>query len=485
MRAPIAWLLSCLVAGSATGTDDYTIYSCIATNLEMRDKYGEHLDKAIDYDATPFDREGMLVLYAGAVGLYPFGGIHLVEGDPTYMERHFERMRGHMDRWAPIGYDGIILIDYESWWASWDHTANKPSEEAPDAHDKDYKDDWIEYIEQHRPEVIAGKTGVVRELAIRDAYEEATVRFMVETLRECKRLYPDAQFGYYNYPKGIYGSNLTPRGVIGYGDLSHYASEVNDRLAPLWEEIDVTFPRIYPVRVTTVDRADKVNENLPEQQYEFIASHVLESKRLAPEKPCIPLGSTRYFGHPDPAISSSSLSKRNTWMQFAVPRDVGAEGVLLWGDAVHEYYAQRTIEYMNEIAVPVVQELWEMWYPGSLSTRQREPASSGVRTVRKSPAGGKEATPASIPEHVRVRQPDPILGRRWTAIRSGGARVSFPAHSPAAGASSPAHRGGRIVGRRSTGYGDSPPQHIPAVGVEGEQQAEEEAGEQQSGSGEE
>src|SRR5690606_11064841 len=158
---------------------------------------------------------------------------------------------------------------------------------------------------------------------------------------------------------------------------------------------------------------------------------------------------------------------------------------LLWGDAVHEYYAQMTIEYMNEIAVPVAQELWETWYPGSLSTRQREPASSGVRTVRKSPAGGQEATPASIPKHVRVRQPDPILGRRWAAIRSGGARVSFPAHSPAAGASSPAHRGGRIVGRRSTGYGDSPPQHIPAVGIEGEQQAEEEAGEQQTGSGEE
>lgn len=486
MRALITGLVSCLATIAVA--DDYTIYSWVATSVEMRDKYGEHLASRINYEGAPLDRDGMLVLNAGSVGLYPFAGVHVVESDPTYMARHFDRMKHYMGRWTPPGYDGIVMIDYESWWASWDHTVNKPSSGGPEALDKDFKDDWTEYIEQHRPEVIAGKTGVERELALRDSYEEAAMRFMIETLRECRRLYPDARWGYYNYPKGLYGSGLTPRGVIGYGDLSHYASEVNDRLAPLWEAIDVTMPRIYPVRVTTVDREDKQNENLPEQQYGFITSHVLESKRLAPDKPCIPLGSTRYYGHPDPAISDSFLTKRNTWMQFAVPRDAGADGVLIWGDAIYETYAQRTIEYMNNIAVPVAQELWETWYPDSASTGQREPSASSVRTVRKSPAPAAGATRGAIPGDLRIRQVDPVLGRRWGAIRTGGARVSFPAHSPVATASSPVHRGGRIIGRRSTGYGESPPQHIPALGSgqSGEEESGEGAsGEEQSGSGQE
>lgn len=460
MSPRIGWIASLwlIVASVAPANEDFTIYTWIATSPAMRTKYGVQLHELIHFDDSPMDRHGVIVLNDGSVGVYPSAGIHVVESDPTYMERHFARMKSDMGRWVPAGFSGIGVIDYEAWWAAWDHTH---------ARAEDYKAAWEDYIKEHRPELIAGKTGADRELALRDSYEEATMRFLIATLRECKRLYPDAKWGYYDYPRTMYHHPLTPPGTIGYGDLTTYASEVNDRLAPLWAEIDVTIPRIYPSRQTVVVREDLWRDNTPVQQYQFLSSMVREAKRVAPDKPCIPIGSTRYFGATDKTIANHSLNERNTWMQFAVPREAGADGVLIWGDAIYEDFAQMTATYMNELAIPIANKLWQAWYPAggvaSSSSTPSPPSPSSVLTHVRSPAGGKDAIPAPVPTHALQRQgggdgQKPV----WAPPRTEGTRVSLPGHSAQAASLDPVHRGGRIVSRRGVGTGDSPPRHRSA-----------------------
>ena len=463
MRRSVQWLCSlCLVcagAAHATASEDYSIYVILPTNKEMKDKYGRNLEKIVDYEQTPFDVRGMRVLNAGAVGEYPFAGIHVVESDSNYMERHYHKIRNNLYRWVDPDYDGVVIIDYEAWWAAWDHTANVPSGGGPGDRDRDFKDDWEDYLERYRPEVLTGKTGAARQQALRDTYEESTVRFLVDTLRECKRLCPDAKWGYFNYPKMFYGSEFTGSGTIGYGDLSHYASRINDRLAPLWAEIDVTAPRIFPPRLTVPVREVLIRDNNPEQQYTFLSSHEFEARRVAPHALCVPLGSTRYFGAHHKDLSGIMISERNTWMQFTVPRDAGAAGVCIWGDAMSDEMATMTAAYMNGVAGPIANELWDTWYAGHAAT----PTPSGAVADPKPTAGGEEAVPASIPAHLRIRYARSLEKPTWGAVRRGSVRVSIPAHSPSASTSAPVHRGARIVGRRAIGTGDSPPQHRPAL----------------------
>jgi hypothetical protein len=459
------WLWSvCLIgagAAPAAADDEYSLFAILPTNKAMTERYGNYLENVVDFDSSPFDHHGMRNLNAGTVGEYPFAGIHLVESDPNYMERHLNTLRKNLHRWVDPDFRGVVTIDYEAWWAAWDHTPNTPSSGGPGDRDHDFKDDWGDFIERYRPELLTGKTGSAREQALRESYEAATVRFLVETLRECKKLCPNAKWGYFNYPKTLYGSPFTPGGTFGYGDCTHHASQINDRLAPLWAELDVTAPRIFASRLTLPERVILERDNLPEQQYEFIASHVREAKRVAPHAICIPYGSTRYFGGRHPDLNDRMLSERNTSMQISVPREVGADGVVFWGDAMNDDMALKTAAYMNEVALPVAQQLWDTWYPDHAATSP--PSASGAGAEPASTAGSEAPIPASIPAHLRIRYSRSLQDPTWGAVRQGSTRVSIPAHSPSATASNPAHRGGRIVGRRAVGNGDSPPRHRSAA----------------------
>jgi hypothetical protein len=462
------------IAAPAAAQEDYSLYVILPVNAEVREKYGASLENVVAYDEMPFNRTGMRILNASTVGNYPFAGIHMVESDANYMERHIQRMRTDLHRWVDPDYDGIVIIDYETWWAAWDHTQNVPSAGGPGDRDKDFQDDWEDYLERYHPELLTGKTGSARQPILRETYEEATVRFLVETLRECKRLCPNAKWGYFNYPKGFYGSMFTGPGAWGYGDLSHYASRINDRLAPLWAEIDVTCPRIFPPRQTVPEPVDRNRDNDPATQYIFIASHVHEAKRVAPHALCVPLGSTFYFGAKHKDLFDITIGERNTWMQFAVPRDAGADGVGLWGDAMNDETAIRLARYMNEVAGPIAGELWEQWYPGQTATSLPAPGTGAIAQTQPT-AGGAGATPAPIPTQVRMRQSSSgeVL---WSPVRQGAGRVSLPGHSAGAASVGPVYRGARVVGRRALAIGDSPPVHRPALTAETEEAGGEAAG---------
>ncbi|MFG0285533.1 MAG: hypothetical protein ACF8R7_14035 [Phycisphaerales bacterium JB039] len=440
------------VLGVPAGATDFALYVTLPTNMDVRGTYGENLSSLVDMSETPLDPEGAIVVYQGQLGLYPKAGIHLVEMDPDYMDRHFDAMRKNLHRWVPEGYDGVIVVDYEAWWAAWDHNFNFPSRADAAALDQDFKDDWLDYIEQYRPHVIAGKSGTEREIALRDSYEEAAVRFLIATIRECKRLRPDAKWGYYNYPRMLYGSSLTPGGVVGYGDCTHYASEVNDRLAPLWDELDVTAPRVYPPRRTVPDGkvTDKMAENTITQQREFLASHVREARRLAPQSLVIPFVSTRYYGAKTPDVEGHFLNELNTYLQFTVPKEADADGVLLWGDSMTSAMARQTAAWMNDLAIPITNRIWEGWYGKPFGL-------PGAAAVPRKPSGGPEATPSSIPAAAIMRFANLAEGGpEWGHVREGEARIHMPSHSPTATVSTPVHRGGRIVGRRAVKRDEAP-----------------------------
>src|SRR5690606_30032594 len=117
-------------------------------------------------------------------------------------------------------------------------------------------------------------------------------------------------------------------------------------------------------------------------------------------------------------LANIMLSERNTWMQFAVPRDAGAEGVCVWGDAMNDEMALKTAAYMNEVAAPIARELWEMWYPGR-SASAPPPATSGARTQTRPTAGGEEATTSPVPTDVRTRQSQSGQAPIWVPVRQG------------------------------------------------------------------
>lgn len=311
-------------------------------------------ERVADYEwhGANIDPNGAVLLESCWAGNYPFAGVHLTF-EPGFWEAHLDQLRRHVERFVPDPeYTGLIVVDYEHWRPVWDRTRNEPGSADPSARDYDFKDDWREFARVRYADQLQGLNAAQKEEVFRQTYEAAAREFFVRTVREIKRTRPNAKAGYFMIPVRRYGSQETPQGVIGYGNLTYTASQLNDRLPWVAEECDFLMPNVYGTRlgVPNGEPYDIYSGEAPAwRNAEYIYSSVAEAVRMARGKPVYVIGSTKYWTHtpdPDPNMPMTELDMEQ---QFEYSRLAGASGLVLWHykpdipDNVFQPYIESTL----------------------------------------------------------------------------------------------------------------------------------------------
>lgn len=315
----------------AAGSERFEFYLDIFGTRPLRDLFGgQDPVKQTDLSGTPYRREAISV-EGWKLGRYRRQGPHLIAIENPNLTQHMRALERHVAELVPIDYEGFAIIDYEPWWALWERTPNEPSSAAVDALDDDYKDDWRDYIREHRTRLLDGLTGAQQELVYERTYESFMRTFLLSTYYKCKQLRPRTQWGFYNYPQVMVHSDITPHGVQGYGDLTHEASQLNDQTQWLYDAVDFVVPRIYPPRKIIEQwppdnrRPGEISASIHEM---WLSSIVRESVRLANGTPVYPLHSAlyyapRYFG-------GTPVTQFQHEEVFRVLAESGADGVIIW-----------------------------------------------------------------------------------------------------------------------------------------------------------
>jgi len=320
---------------------------------------GRNWQEEIDFAGADISRN-LIFMNQSRIGLFPKPGIHLFERDPSLWDRHLNKIRADMNRWIPEDFTGLVVIDYERWRPNWDRTRNERNDAAPEtAEDHDFLLDWRDAIRDTRREEYYSHGQDTRLQFVYDTYDESALRFYVETIRECKRLRPNAKWSYFNFPKLRYMCDETPRGTIGYGDLTHHASAINDKMQELFDEMDVIVPSIYPQKWTVegdnfVDFLPQNKQNRSPGNEAFVSSMVAEAMRLGQGKPVYPIVSMQYYFGINPRPWLNELNIRQA---IEVSRNAGASGLILWEDVVTPQEWDNLQAMIYDRLAPIIIEL--------------------------------------------------------------------------------------------------------------------------------
>ncbi|NQY92266.1 MAG: hypothetical protein HRT46_11515 [Deltaproteobacteria bacterium] len=348
--------LETVVEAGDDSSRTFDVFWAGKTPADVQRKRGD-LAAEIDFGLAPVSRN-MVILYAYQAGRYPYAGPHELKLDPEWMDRHFQRLERMLDRHIPDpDFDGYATIHYESWDVLWELLGEVESDEDASARDLDYKADWRDYIEEHEPQRVEGLSADEREEVFAETYEETAREFLLDTLRECKRLRPDTKWSYDYFPHKIYRlPELTDEGVLGYGDLSHRASELNDELEWLWEEMDFISSNLYQIKYTLKEISNNKDGsyNTKEANAEFMWSNILERLRVASGKPVYVMLWSYYGG----AHRDTYLNKINRRQTLEIPLLAGADGVIIW-HSVHGRSEQRS--FQKHVRSTLVKEILRLY----------------------------------------------------------------------------------------------------------------------------
>jgi len=309
---------------------EFKFLLAIRSDRPLIDDLGYDPLQRLNLRSTPFTRE-VIDIPGWRMGRYRRQGAHLVAMQNPNLAEHLRAIKVHVDELVPVDFAGVVIIDYEPWWALWDRTTNKSSNEPFDARDGDYKDDWRDYIRAERSYLVDGLSAEQAEQVFKRTYQAFMRTFILSTYYRCKQLRPRASWGFYNYPQVLIHSDLTPFGVQGYGDLTHKASQINDEIAWFFEAVDVVSPRIYPSRrvLERVPSEGRQPGEITKSVHEkWLSSMVRESVRLANGKPVLPYHSPIFYT--TQSFAREPVSQLQHEEVFRILAENGAAGVIVW-----------------------------------------------------------------------------------------------------------------------------------------------------------
>ncbi len=293
-------------------------------------------------------RRDMYVMYQSDFGVYPYAGVHQAEADPDWMRRHFLRVQRWIDHMIPdANATGYGAIDYEEWGPCWSLLLNIPSNQGPDAHDRDFKDDWRDFIRANRSALLNGKTPEQQEVVFATTYDEAAVRFLVATLNEAKRLRPNVKWGYYLYPPRSYYAYQSPQA------RADWQAKTRSVLQPLYDAQDVFLPDVYALYYTVDGRAPNyaAQEDTLANFEAYLRGNIQEAIDMARGKPVIPWIWIRYHENCR-AYYPQFLNDLNLDRFFAIMREMNVQGVAIW-DAMRSRAQQAEVQgYVTNRLVP-------------------------------------------------------------------------------------------------------------------------------------
>lgn len=286
--------------------------------------------RTTDLEGTPYNQE-VIDIPGWRLGRYRRQGPHLMATENPNLSLHMAELERDVPKVVPVDFTGLVVIDYEPWWALWERTPNKDSTGAVDALDGDYKDDWKDYVRSQRAYLLEGLSPEWEEHVYKRTYEAFVRTFLLATYYKCKQLRPRAQWSFYNYPQVLINSDLTGGGVKGYGDLSHQASRLNDEIQWFFDAVDFVSPRIYPVLKVPEQwpPAERLTGEISPSVHEaWLSSMIRESVRLGKGKPVYPMHAAIFFSpHP---FALEPVSRYQHEEVYRILAENGAAGVIIW-----------------------------------------------------------------------------------------------------------------------------------------------------------
>lgn len=309
------------------------------------------------------------------LGLYPRNGPHEPLLDPTWMSRHYERIRTWLD-WCirDPEWDGVAVIDYEIWWPQWYFTHTSA------------KNNWRNYIRTHRPSLIQGLTEELQERVFEETFNDAARDFFVATIHECRRLRPRAAWGFFGMPRTQYpGYHLDTPSMRAAKENNQrflgWMAQVSDFLAPCIYQWRCTYPEGVSIRDERWENAWSVNDA-------FVRSNVEEAIRLSQGKPVIVYSWVRYepffTGGVRFPYADAFTNDNNLFHSIDVPRSAGAAAVVLWDFIASQAYADSLQLYMDNKVYPLAYWIAGLPIPESLP-RATTPFVSSYNSINITP----------------------------------------------------------------------------------------------------
>lgn len=315
---------------AAESTDFQFRLAAFSTDSLIAEFHGIDPVHTTDLGGTPYNQE-IIDIPGWRLGRYRRQGPHLIATETPNLSVHMTELERDVPKVVPVDFTGLVVIDYEPWWALWERTPNSASTAAVDALDGDYKDDWKDYVRSQRAYLLDGLSPEWEEHVYKRTYEAFVRTFLLATYYKCKQLRPRAQWSFYNYPQVLINSDLTEGGVKGYGDLSHEASRLNDEIQWFFDAVDFVAPRIYPALKVPEQwpPAERLpGEISPSVHEAWLSSMVRESVRLGKGKPVYPIHSAIFFT--SQPFEHEPVSRYQHEEVYRILAENGAAGVVVW-----------------------------------------------------------------------------------------------------------------------------------------------------------
>lgn len=259
-----------------------------------------------------------------------------------------KRLQRNLDTRIPADAEGFGSLDIEFLPFAWgDRTGGPGLRPGAGPNTRKPWDLWYEYIRTERPELIAGKSTAQAEDILDKTYMEATRDFITTLLQEAKRLRPKLKWGMYGYPNWR-------NQEYGYPDPNPARME-NDKLKWLWDASDAAYPSLYQGRAVVPDGTPITDPSTyvsSSFNRNFMATNIREARRvIGNDKPVIPFV---MLVHPEYTnLPSQFLNDANLQHSIEYPKQVGADGVVIWGVVDVGAYKNALQNYMNTKFLPM------------------------------------------------------------------------------------------------------------------------------------
>lgn len=349
---------------------------------------------AVNFGNIPIRRD-VVMLYQSDTGLYPYAGIHQVEADPDWMRRHFAKLQLWINHEIPdVNFSGYAIIDYEQWEWCWAMLVNNPSNQGPDARDTDFKDDWRDFMRTGHTAELQAMSADQQEAYFASTYNDAVRRFMTATITECKRLRPNAKWGFYNCPPKSY-LEFVPMGPRA----DAYVAMLRRDLQWVIDVSDALFPDVYALNYTIPDGpSHRAHQDFESEHRLYVQSNVLTAVRFANgAKPVIAFYWLRYHDSTG-SYAYTFVSPLNLRIALEESQRAGADGIALW----EAFNSNRNLSdyqsYLNATAAPIIRQ-FATDEAGNLAGAGTSGGSNGSSSGGSSPSGGTSSSgnPLSSP----------------------------------------------------------------------------------------
>ncbi|XP_035697569.1 hyaluronidase-1-like isoform X1 [Branchiostoma floridae] len=255
----------------------------------------------------------MTIFYSQQMGLYPYydddnmpinGGIPQVVNMTAHLAKAAEDIRTLI---SDPDYRGLAVIDWEGWKPVWNRNWDTKAI---------YKNASRSLVEKHHPDWRKEKI----EAAAKAEFEAAGRTMFTETILLARKLRPKAHWGYYLFPDCYNYKKSTYNGTAAYS-CPQIELERNNQIQWLFQDSTALYPSIY--------LSSRFEQTEDSRWFVYFRMKEAFRMRASRKEQSIPVFAYTRFVYEE---TREYLTKRDMMHTMGQAADMGADGIVIWGD---------------------------------------------------------------------------------------------------------------------------------------------------------